>query len=333
MKEGALFRQLRTDRGLSLQKVSDEMNSLSFISKFEKGESNISLNRLERLLENINMTMEEFLYLRSLNQQDKLQSIQTYMTSPFFLMLDKILYADSKEEDWKKIDNLRQTYENYQQILTELEQYHGKWKEFLVIYTEILMEIGQINMTHLENPSNEQVSAIVEGLFEKLYQKTRPIIRYLYQVENWSVFEVLLFRLMQFAIPVETVRRLLPIAVSRTEKEKQLPIMRETRTRLLFSSFTVFLNFRKISWAQEVLVMLEEKLKDEDNLSDSTQLLFFKGWYEIIAGEHERGLKKCHQAISIYRILNQPGQVWNYQEHLKVILNNKDRPNDSMIFM
>lgn len=333
MKEGALFRQLRTDRGLSLQKVSDEMNSLSFISKFEKGESNISLNRLEHLLENINVTMEEFLYLRSLNQQKKLQKIQTYMTSPIFLMLDKILCASSEEERGEGLENLQQTYKNYQQILEELKQYHGKWKEFLVIYTEVLIEICEVNSMHVNQPVDENLSGVVESLFEKLYQKTRPIIRYLYQVENWSVFEVMLFRAMQFAFPVETVHQLLPIAVSRTEKEHQLPIMRETRTKLLFSSFSVFINFRKFSWAQEVLVMLEEKLLDEDNLSDSTQLLFFKGWYEIIAGDYEGGLKRCRQAISIYRILNQPKKFRYYQWHLETILNNKEKPQSTMVFM
>ncbi|MFW7431207.1 helix-turn-helix domain-containing protein [Vagococcus carniphilus] len=40
MNEGELFRKLRKDRGFSLEQVSDEINSVSFISKFEKGQSN-----------------------------------------------------------------------------------------------------------------------------------------------------------------------------------------------------------------------------------------------------------------------------------------------------
>jgi transcriptional regulator with XRE-family HTH domain len=34
MMDGKLFRQLRKDRGLRLQDVADEVNSVSFISKF-----------------------------------------------------------------------------------------------------------------------------------------------------------------------------------------------------------------------------------------------------------------------------------------------------------
>ena len=63
MNEGELFRKLRKDRGFSLEQVSDEINSVSFISKFEKGQSNISFLRFERLLQNVNVSMDEFLYL------------------------------------------------------------------------------------------------------------------------------------------------------------------------------------------------------------------------------------------------------------------------------
>ncbi|MDT2598296.1 helix-turn-helix transcriptional regulator [Enterococcus hulanensis] len=60
-----IFRELRKDRGLSLQDLTDEINSRSFISKFEKGDSKISFHRLEHLLERLNVSMEEFLYLRA----------------------------------------------------------------------------------------------------------------------------------------------------------------------------------------------------------------------------------------------------------------------------
>ena len=55
MDEGKLFRKLRKDRGLSLEQVSDELNSVSFISKFETGNSNIRVNSMKQLLEKVNV--------------------------------------------------------------------------------------------------------------------------------------------------------------------------------------------------------------------------------------------------------------------------------------
>ncbi len=47
---GKLFRKLRQDRHLTLQQVADEHNSISFISKFENGDSHIGFTRLIHLL-------------------------------------------------------------------------------------------------------------------------------------------------------------------------------------------------------------------------------------------------------------------------------------------
>ena len=57
MEEGKLYRQLRKERGYTIAHVADEQNSRSFISKFEQGASSISIHRLERLLENIHVTV------------------------------------------------------------------------------------------------------------------------------------------------------------------------------------------------------------------------------------------------------------------------------------
>jgi transcriptional regulator with XRE-family HTH domain len=95
MNEGQLFRKLRKDRGLSLEQVADEMNSVSFISKFEKGNSNISMHRLERLLQNINVSFEEFLYLRELDNapdlNQTLKVLRGYLTSDFYFSLAEIM--------------------------------------------------------------------------------------------------------------------------------------------------------------------------------------------------------------------------------------------------
>ena len=57
---GTLFKNLRKNKKMSLNDVSGDLISLSFISKFERGESEISLSRFLILLNNLNVTIEEF---------------------------------------------------------------------------------------------------------------------------------------------------------------------------------------------------------------------------------------------------------------------------------
>ncbi len=64
--DGAVFRQLRHNHQLTLAQVADDHNSIAFISKFEQGKSNISFSRLTHLLYRINISVEEFVFIRDL---------------------------------------------------------------------------------------------------------------------------------------------------------------------------------------------------------------------------------------------------------------------------
>ncbi len=321
MQEGVLFRQLRKDRGLRLQQVADELNSVSFISKFEKGASNITTHRLARLLENINVTIEEFLFLRH-PEQRAFSPGEIYMSSPFLDVLDRIVAVTEQFKLAAMSDYDQKALVDFQQIEHELKQGAAQWQKFLLLYVECLIRVSQFNL---------QKEREVPALFAELHVKTRPFVRYLYQIENWGVFEVLLFRHLQFALPLETIHQLLPTALSRTEKELALPLMRKTRMRLIFSTVAMFLNFRKTTWAKETLVLAESKLKNANDLTNSTCLLFYRGWYQIIAESDIQGRQTCQQAISIFRVLDQPQQVTSFSDQLTIILANYENPANAIL--
>lgn len=325
MNEGQLFRQLRKDRGLSIRQVSDERNSVSFISKFEKGNSHISMHRMERLLENINVTIEEFYYLRAPESEKKIligdPEPMSYMTGAYFVFLKRILIINHQfhQRDFKKgIAKLT--------ILSEELDKGIRWQNYLHIFCQLLIESYEANLL-----DSKEIDT--ENLFERFRIMSRPIVSYLYSVDNWGVFEVILFRLFQFTFPVETIQQLLPTAVSRTEKELGLPLMRELRIGLLFSVLVSFLNFRCFEQSKEVMMLLEKTLYDTEDSTNSIYLLFFNGGYQIITGSREKGLEKCQQAISIFRILKQPTLVKHTEYLLEVILQHVENPKEHMVFV
>ena len=58
---GEIFREFRTNRNISLKQIADNTVSASQISRFERGETDISLSRFLRVLENMHVEMNEFM--------------------------------------------------------------------------------------------------------------------------------------------------------------------------------------------------------------------------------------------------------------------------------
>lgn len=325
--DGKIFKQLRKDRGVSLQEVADEINSLSFISKFERGGSNISFYRLEHLLERIQVSMEEFLYLRANQERDELYLYLTdrpfFMTGSFTDQLNRIFKCNSEVNDsWDFSKGLLELAKMEQEFEEET-----KAGQFLKILCQLLHLNYQLN---LDRDQGKPVN--IGALFRALHKKSEPVVNHLYTVENWGVFEVQLFRFFQFSFPVETVHQLLKTAVSRTEKEAGVQVMQQMKFELLFGTCSTFINFRKITWANEVLAEAERLLFDQGDLANNTKLLFYQGWLKIISGSSEAGKQKCEQAISIFRILKQPSLQQAYKDILQGILKNHANPDDWVIF-
>ena len=58
---GRVFHDFRTNRNITLKQVADETVSVSQISRFERGETDISLTKFLKMLENMHVEMNEFM--------------------------------------------------------------------------------------------------------------------------------------------------------------------------------------------------------------------------------------------------------------------------------
>ncbi|MDT2832509.1 helix-turn-helix domain-containing protein [Vagococcus carniphilus] len=329
MNEGELFRKLKKDRGFSLEQVSDEINSISFISKFEKGQSNISFLRFERLLQNVNVSMEEFLYLRALEDNpflnDDIKVLRGYLTSDFYYYLARLLNINKcseKNEFEKGIVEMK---------LVKEEMDHAiNWQRFVGIFCDICIVMYESNILQRDDANSGETA---EALMKEINYLSKPVVSYLYKVEDWGVFEVALFKLFLFTFKVEQINQLLPIAISRTQKESEFHVMATFKIEIIFSSFSYFANFRHKKWAREALEMARDLLRDEKDLMNSTMLLFYEGWYQIIFEEKDKGIEKCFQAISIFNILDQPTFQKRFKLFLENILKNKEEPDNYFMFV
>lgn len=57
---GEIFQEIRKNRGLTITEAAGKAVDRSFISKFENGQTDISLTKLIQILHNIGLTLSEF---------------------------------------------------------------------------------------------------------------------------------------------------------------------------------------------------------------------------------------------------------------------------------
>lgn len=326
MEEGKLFKQLRQARGITLNQLADQHNSRSFISKFETGASNISLHRLEHLLGKINVSFEEFLYLRALDHGvanfEHLLHTPIYLTSIFVAQLNQILAIN------KDAYSTRETLQHGLAQITALKEEILTTQDntYILLYADFMQHIFKINLE--EGHTQFQT----ELFFEDYRLRTRPLVSYLLTVDDWGVYEVLLFRYFQFLFPVDTAHRLLKTAISRTKKESGLAVMHDMQLDLLFSTFCTFINFRHMEWAKEALVLAEDILFDRGDLLNSTNLLCYQGWYWYILGDTEKGMQKFEQGLAVFRVLKQPDLVSSWEKIIKIVKQNAMDPGRYLMF-
>ena len=94
-KFGTVFKKLRESRHLSLADISKMGVSTSQISRFENGESDLTITKFMHAIQLINMPIDEFMYTANHFKRDELSEllykIQQYTTSRDINNLKKML--------------------------------------------------------------------------------------------------------------------------------------------------------------------------------------------------------------------------------------------------
>lgn len=75
---GEIYREFRTSKQISLKEASNGIISISFLSRFERGQYDISFKHLVELLDRINVQLSEFEYLYHKKNKDNNDLLPTF---------------------------------------------------------------------------------------------------------------------------------------------------------------------------------------------------------------------------------------------------------------
>lgn len=257
---GPLFRTLRKERGFTLKNLSEGIVSFSYLSKFEKGKTQISLNNFIQLLQRMNLTVDEFLYYNQIKTNDYREFFQ------------KIAVA------------------HVQQDLTKLKSYLEIEK---TLYQETKIKFHKYNAVMISVVIKE-----LEPTFFIPEDGMHELVDYILGCSFWTTYEISLFG-NSLSLFSEDLLIILLKEIKRRIQEYQV-IHKDLRDliRLLQNGALILLRKKKVDRSLEISNFLITVI-ERDQYFEKTRQLFIDGVITFALGKKDEGIEKALQAIKI----------------------------------
>ncbi|QGX01409.1 helix-turn-helix domain-containing protein [Streptococcus ruminicola] len=236
MQLGELYRELRIARGLKLKDVARENLSVSQLSRFENGQSMLAADKLLIAISGIHMTFSEFGH-----------AINNYQEPMYFQLSKKFTELYNKQD----IDGL------YKLLDSEKES------EVFDVYNrlnELMIKIAIHNL---------------DSSYEITDKDKEFLTSYLYEIEEWTEFELYIFGNTMSILPETDLVFLGKAFVERDKLYQSLTSHKKNAEIVFLNLILSLINYRKIYEANYFIGHLEAMLTYQDMFA-VTCLNFFK---------------------------------------------------------
>ncbi|WP_220740707.1 Rgg/GadR/MutR family transcriptional regulator [Leuconostoc miyukkimchii] len=277
---GATFKRLREDKGLKIVDLEQVNISRSLIGKFEKGQTRMSADRLDKLLADMGVSHDEFLFLGG-------ETNNNYI----YTTLQNIGTQTGKA---KEIQHLEKVISQ-----STFDLRHGRGG----INARFMREFGLMVKAGFDHKND----------FDELYQSdqvqkhVKPAVNFLKATETWGRMELDLFMLFYIGMGPDD---LLVLGRLATQKAGLYSQLRTEKKRLLDIIYTAFngLLYIDLNGATEMLLQ-EEKILSSMNeslidlTSERIRLRAGKGLLKIMSGDTSNGIKAVMSVVEIYELV------------------------------
>ncbi|WP_142999420.1 helix-turn-helix domain-containing protein, partial [Streptococcus cristatus] len=239
-KLGITLRKVRKGKQISLSSVADEHLSKSQISRFERGESEISCIRLINILDKLHITLEEFLILH--------------------------------DEDYTKIGS----FANLVQYIRK--QYSSQSIDNI---TCLLSDTTNYTLDPLEKTMIKSILHTMDSRISPSDEELLQLIDYLFKVEKWGYYEIVLFgncvRTINynsyFLLTKELLKNYLYSSLNKTNKRMV--------AQLAINCLILSIDEEKFSNCCYLISEIKTLLDNELNFYEQTVFLYATGYYEF----------------------------------------------------
>ena len=284
---GEVFKELRKSRNISLQEATGGEFTYSMLSKFERGEADLSSMKLITALDNIHSDLNEFMYLVRGFSQKKVLAFQENLWE---------LY------DREGIDSLQSLYEE------TTKKYRSSAK------TSYLLQM--IRIKSLLVFFDSEIRATDEEL-TFLYD-------YFFTIDIWGNYELELFSLISTLFPLPLYFKYSREMLQKTDLLGSLPSNKVGIDTILINGLFKAIEEKDKLKADYFVFQIEKRELPESQAYLKIIYMIAKGYYDTIFNVKNKGLEKIQRGITILQDLEYVDGARYYENYFASQLSNKD---------
>ena len=284
---GEVFKELRKSRNVSLQEATGGEFTYSMLSKFERGEADLSSMKLITALDNIHSDLNEFMYLVRGFSQKKALAFQENLWD---------LY------DREGIDSLHSLYEE----TTQKYRLSGE-KSYL---------LQMIRIKSLLVFFDSEIRATDEEL-TFLYD-------YFFTIDIWGNYELELFSTISTLFPLPLYFKYSREMLQKTDLLGSLPSNKVGIDTILINGLFKAIEEKDKLKADYFIFQIENRDLPESEAYLKIIYMIAKGYYDTIFNVKNKGLEKIQRGIAILQDLEYVDGARYYENYFASQLSNKD---------
>ncbi|KER07683.1 helix-turn-helix domain-containing protein [Streptococcus mitis] len=284
---GEVFKELRKSRNISLQEATGGEFTYSMLSKFERGEADLSSMKLITALDNIHSDLNEFMYLVRGFSQKQILAFQENLWE---------LY------DREGIDSLQSLYEE------TTKKYRSSAK------TSYLLQM--IRIKSLLVFFDSEIRATDEEL-TFLYD-------YFFTIDIWGNYELELFSTISTLFPLPLYFKYSREMLQKTDLLGSLPSNKVAIDTILINGLFKAIEEKDKLKADYFTFQVEKRELPESEAYLKIIYMIAKGYYDTIFKVENKGLEKIQRGITILQDLEYVDGARYYENYFASQLSNKD---------
>ena len=284
---GEVFKELRKSRNVSLQEATGGEFTYSMLSKFERGEADLSSMKLITALDNIHSDLNEFMYLVRGFSQKKVLAFQENLWD---------LY------DREGIDSLHSLYEETTQ------KYRSSAKKSYLLQ--------MIRIKSLLVFFDSEIRATDEEL-TFLYD-------YFFTIDIWGNYELELFSTISTLFPLPLYFKYSREMLQKTDLLGSLPSNKVGIDTILINGLFKAIEGKDKLKADYFIFQIDKRELPESEAYLKIIYMIAKGYYDTIFKVENKGLERIQRGITILQDLEYVDGARYYENYFANQLSNED---------
>ena len=284
---GEVFKELRKSRNVSLQEATGGEFTYSMLSKFERGEADLSSMKLITALDNLHSDLNEFMYLVRGFSQKKALAFQENLWE---------LY------DREGIDSLHSLYEETTQ------KYRSSAKKSYLLQ--------MIRIKSLLVFFDSEIRATDEEL-TFLYD-------YFFTIDIWGNYELELFSTISTLFPLPLYFQYSREMLQKTDLLGSLPSNKVAIDTILINGLFKAIEEKDKLKADYFIFQIDKRELPESQAYLKIIYMIAKGYYDTIFNVKNKGLEKIQRGITILQDLEYIDGARYYENYFANQLSNED---------